>query len=282
MNAVAAFADSNALPTRRPVRLRCDALAVRRGRRNILNDITLEILPGESVCLIGPNGAGKTSLLLTMLGLLPPGAGRVLWDDAPVTRLSARERGREASYVPQFIDSLPAFTVREIVASARYPHLALLAALTQADERIVERAIADCGLTHIAERPITQISGGERQRALLAAAIAQDAPLLFLDEPLAALDPGAQIDVIGLLHRLAEQGRTLILSAHDLTMAGAAARRIIALRDGRAVADGPAAAILTPARLSAIYDAPFELLENRAGRTFAVPRWWDESKTQSA
>jgi len=247
---------------------------LRRGANVVLHDVTLELRADECVSLIGPNGAGKTSLLLVLLGLLRPAAGRVRLDGHDLHRLPARQRGCFAAYVPQRADQLPAFTIYEIVAAARYPHVSPVRPLSDGDHRVVAGALARCGLESLARRPINSVSGGERQKALLAAAIAQDAQMMFLDEPTTALDPAYQLELAGLLRAWHAVGRGLVVVSHDLQLPAVLGGRVAALRAGRIVADGPAAEVLRADRLGEVYGAAFETLATSDGRHIVTPKWW--------
>ena len=255
-------------------RLECVGVSVRSGGRTVLHDVNLTLRPGESVCLIGPNGAGKTTLMQVLLGLLPPVAGRVQLDGLALHRLGARRRGRFAAYVPQVVEHIPAFQVRDVVAGGRYAHVPPLRPLSDLDQAAIEGALQQCGLREVAQRPINAISGGERQKALLAAAIAQDAQVMFLDEPNTALDPAYQVELLELLRTWHRRGRGLVLISHDLYLPMIVGGRVIALRGGRVVSDGPVSEVLQPARLSEIYDTQFETATTADGRRVVLPRWW--------
>ena len=254
--------------------LACAGLCVRRAGRTVLHDVHLTLRPGECLCLIGPNGSGKTTLMLALLGLLPPAAGDVRLDGVSMRRLSARRRGRFASYVPQVVERIPAFSVYDVVAGGRYPHVPALRSLSDADQDTIERVLRQSGLSALAQRPINAVSGGERQKALLAAALAQDAEVMFLDEPNTALDPAYQVELVELLRTWRERGRGIVLISHDLNLPLALADRVIALRAGRVVADGPAAGILEPKTLGEVYQTQFETATTPDGRRIVLPRWW--------
>jgi iron complex transport system ATP-binding protein len=245
-----------------------------------LHDICVEFHSGECVSLIGPNGSGKTTLMMTLLGLLSPASGSVRVNDRDVGALPARVRGRFASYVPQTIERIPAFSVREVVASGRFAHVAPLRPLSQSDRQHVERALETCGLSALADRRIDAVSGGERQKTLIAAAVAQDAQVMFLDEPSTALDPAYQLELVGLLRDWHERGRGLVLISHDLQLPAVLGGRVVALREGRVVADGDAAEILVPERLREVYGAAFEFAETATGRRIVLPNWWDPESSQ--
>jgi iron complex transport system ATP-binding protein len=255
-------------------RLECRGLSVRRGKRVVVHEVNLSIEAGQLVSLIGPNGSGKTTLMLALLGLLPPAAGSVRLDGAEMHRLAARRRGRFAAYVPQFVERVPAFNIYDVVAGGRHPHVSPLRPLSSVDRQAVEQALAECGLTKLAHRPINAVSGGERQKALIAAAIAQDARVMFLDEPNTALDPAYQVDLVGLLRLWHARGRGVVLISHDLQLPAALGGRVVALRAGRVVADGPTEQALKLEKLAAIYDATFETATTENGRQIVLPNWW--------
>ncbi len=258
-----------------PWRLACERLCVSRGGRMVLHDLDVAFASGECVSLIGPNGSGKTTLMMALLGLLAPARGNVRVNNCELSALSARVRGRFASYVPQTVERIPAFTVYEVVASGRFPHVSPLRPLTRDDREHIDQALEICGLSGLADRRADSISGGERQKALIAAAIAQDAQVMLLDEPNTALDPAYQIELVDLLRNWHTRGRGLILISHDLQLPTALGGRVIALREGRIVADGSADEILTPTRLAEVYDTGFELCETSSGRKLVVPNWWN-------
>lgn len=256
-----------------PWRLECRELAVERGGRPVLRNINFAIAAGECVTLIGPNGSGKTTLLLALLGLLPPTHGSVSLGPDDMRRLSPRRRGRFAAYVPQGLEHVPAFSVYDFVALGRFPHVAALRPLSDFDHAAIARALAECGLTDLAQRPMNEISGGERQKALLAAALAQDAEALFLDEPNTALDPAYLVELVRRLRAWRARGRTLLLISHDLHLPAALGGRIIALQAGSLAADGPASDILTPSTLRGIFGTEFRRGRDDAGNALVIPVW---------
>lgn len=255
------------------VAIECRDAAVARGGRVVLRGVNLTIRGDERVAIIGPNGAGKSSLLLALLGLIAPASGTIRVEGRDVARLPPRLRGRLAAYVPQVVERIPAFTVCDVVAGGRFAHLPPLGALSREDWDAVWTAIDRCGLRALADRPINEVSGGERQKALLAAAFAQDAKLLLLDEPTTALDPAVQIELVDLLRSWHAAGRGLVVVSHDLHLPAALEARVVALRDGVVVADGPAAKVLRPDRLAAFYGGAFEAARTESGDEIVVPRW---------
>ncbi len=259
-------------------RLECDRLSVRRGHHLAVQDVTLALGPGECVSIVGPNGSGKTTLLLALLGLLPPAEGTVRLDGRGLSSLTARERGRFATYVPQGLERVPAFCIRDVVAGGRYAHVAGYGRLTAADRAAVDRALDQCGLTALADRPLDAVSSGERQKTLIAAAIAQEPRLLFLDEPNAALDPGYQIELVRILRDWRRGGGSLLLVSHDLQLPAALGGRVVALREGRVVADGPVAEVLAPETLSRVYGARFGIVTTAEGAQLVLPDWWRDAR----
>ncbi|MBL8878354.1 MAG: ABC transporter ATP-binding protein [Phycisphaerales bacterium] len=273
--------------------LNCRSLSVHRAARPVIHNISFTLRSGECVCLIGPNGSGKTTLLLTLLGLLKPAAGQVILSLEPdqhksadrspsgkptttetaLNRIPARERGRFVAYVPQTLTTITDFTVYDIVAAGRFPYVSPLRPLAQSDEAIVRRAMSLCEIESLTDRPISAVSGGERQKALLAAAVAQDTPLVLLDEPTNSLDPAYQIALARLILEWNAQGRTVVTVSHDLQLAAALGGRTIALRAGRIAADGPADEILTPSLLGTIYGSEFVAIKLPDGRNSISPAW---------
>jgi iron complex transport system ATP-binding protein len=261
--------------------LSCDRVCVSRDRRQVLRNVSFELRAGDCLSLIGPNGAGKTTLMLTLLGILRPAAGYIRLNGRDLAGLSARQRARLFSYVPQTIERIPAFTVYDVVAFARFPHVPTLHPLSAQDRSAIRHALEACNLTELARRPVNQLSGGERQKTLIAAAIAQDAQILCLDEPNTALDPAYQVELLQLFKSWHQRRRTLVLISHDLQLPGVLGGRAIALRGGRIVQDGPAEELLEPGVLTEIYGSKFETAETPRGHRLVVPNWWSDSTAAS-
>jgi iron complex transport system ATP-binding protein len=246
-----------------------EALAVTLGGKLIVDGLSAGVEQGEWVALIGPNGAGKTTALRAIAGLVSyEGSVRVLADDA--RKLGGRQLARRVALVPQ-IPLIPGgMTVRAYVLLGRTPHLSYLGNERRADHRAAEAALEQLDLVPFAHRRLDTLSGGERQRATLARALAQDAPVLLLDEPTAALDMGRQQQVLELVDDLRRRrGLTVLSTMHDLTLAGQYADRLLLLDGGRLVASGSADEVLTRALITEHYGAEVEVVD-RPGRGFVV------------
>ncbi len=224
--------------------LQCQSITFSYGPRPTLRDVDFEVRSGSLTCIIGPNGAGKTTLLRVMTGFLTPHRGQILLGGLPLSTLSRRECARHIALVPQIEHVVFALRLREFVALGRTPHLSELGRLTDADHARIDLALEEAGVTHLQDRPITELSGGEQHRALIARALAQDTPILLLDEPNAHLDIRHQLELFVLLRRLSrEQGRTVVCVTHDLNLAAGFSDETALLTGGRVVAQGPASEV---------------------------------------
>jgi iron complex transport system ATP-binding protein len=213
--------------------------------RDILSDIDLTFRPGRFVGLVGPNGAGKTTVLRVLAGIIVPMQGQVTLDGRPLSGLAREERARRIAALFQGAGVGWPMTVREIVALGRLPHRHAFASLAEADDAAVERAMARTDIAHLATRAEPTLSSGERMRALLARALAVEAPWLLVDEPITALDPAHQLDAMALLRGVSRDGTGVVAVLHDLTLAARFCDRIVVLAGGRLVADGTPEEALT-------------------------------------
>ena len=234
-------------------RLVVQGLEVDLGGRAALRGAGFEARAGELVGLLGPNGAGKTTLLRALCRLVPIRAGEMVWDGRRIDRMGERERATTLAYLPQGQAVHWPLAVRRLVELGRLPRLGPLAKPGPADTAAVDAAMAAAGVTDLADRPATGLSGGERARVLLARALAVEAPVLLADEPVAALDPRHALAVMDLLERIASEGRLVVAVMHDLDLAERFCDRIVLLQDGRTAAEGSPQAVLTPERLQAVY-----------------------------
>ncbi len=243
------------------------------GGVRILRDVSLAAAEGEFVTIIGPNGAGKTTLLKCVMRILAGGTGEIRIAGRELGSYTQRELARVVSYVPQADGRLLPFTVREFVMMGRYPHLSPFSVTAPEDVAAVERAMEMTGSAEFADRPLDTLSGGERQGALIAAALAQGAKLLLLDEPATFLDPRHEAEMARLLLRAnREGGVTIVAVTHDVNAAALRSDRVVALKGGRVVFAGTGGELMTDEALELIYDKRFLLVEHpSAGMPVAVP-----------
>jgi iron complex transport system ATP-binding protein len=244
-------------------------LTVRFGGHEAVRHASFAAEAGDWVVLIGPNGAGKTSVLRAMCGLLPF-EGEILVDGRDVRSLSRRELARIVAFVPQSPETPHELTVAEYVLLGRTPHIGYFAAEGSADRRAAASALDRLELSPFAERPLGSLSGGELQRVVLARALAQEAPILLLDEPTTALDLGRQQQALELIDSLRTDGLTVVSTMHDLTLAGQYAARLLLLDRGVVVAEGTPEEVLSVANLSAHYDARVRVVQDEDG-IFVLP-----------
>jgi iron complex transport system ATP-binding protein len=215
------------------------------GETPVFTNVDFDLAPSELVMLIGPNGAGKSTLLHLLLGLLRPTAGAVRIAGAPVDTMERIAIARRVALVPQDVRSDFAFTVRELVAMGRTPHLGRFRPEGPGDVEAIDRALAATETTALAARAISDLSGGERQRVHLARALAQDTSVLLLDEPTANLDVEHQLQILGLVEELVNAGKAAVVALHDLSLAARFADRIVVLAHGGVAASGSPDEVIT-------------------------------------
>jgi iron complex transport system ATP-binding protein len=230
------------------------------GGRPLVRGVDLEVRAGELVALVGPNGAGKSTLLRLVAGELEPERGSVRLAGAPLGSRSLVERARLRAVMPQETLLRFAFTVRQVVELGRFA-----APDPSADERVVDEALRTTGVAHLASRAFPTLSGGERALATLARVLAQEAPLLLLDEPTASLDLSHQQHAMAVARAAAEAGGGVLAVVHDLNLAATYADRIVLLADGRVVAAGPPWEVLTEERLEAVFGCPVVVVTSPCG-----------------
>ncbi len=241
--------------------------------REVFSGVSLSLSAGELVALVGPNGAGKTTLLKTLSGVLAPGSGAVELEGRPIAEFSAREVARRLAFVGQELAADFSFTVEEVVLLGRAPHLGRLGSETERDYEVARAAMRSTGVEKLADRAIDGISGGERQRAFLAMALAQEPKVLLLDEPASHLDLAHEIAFFDLIASLvAEKGLAVLMAGHDLSVAAEYASRLAVLAGGRIVADDRPENVLTAELLAEHWGASAMVVPSPAtGRPHVVP-----------
>ncbi len=235
-------------------RLACEGLTVRRGGRDILREVSLALPAGAFVAVIGANGAGKSTLLATLAGLTRPDAGTVTLDGMPLAQIGLRDLARQRAYLPQNPRCDWPIAVERLVALGLTPASPLFGGLPAALATRVDKALADFDLTPLRDQAADTLSGGELARAMLARALVGDPELVIADEPLTGLDPRHALDSIARFRGLADAGKLVVASMHDLTLTARHATHLVALREGRLVAFGPIATTLDAPLLRTVFD----------------------------
>ena len=244
------------------------------GTGDVVHDLTLKIPEGAVTSIIGRNGCGKSTLLRSLARLMTPRKGAVLLDGQSIHSQPTREVAKRLGLLPQSPTAPEAITVEDLARRGRYPHQSLLQPSSETDRAAVERALDLAGMTDLRHRAIDQLSGGQRQRAWIAMALAQDTPVLLLDEPTTYLDIAHQQEVLALLLRLnREEERTVVMVLHDVNSAAQVSDYVVAMRDGRIAAYGSPAHVLTASRLERIFGVACDLVSHPQNRIpVAVPR----------
>ena len=250
--------------------LSVQSVDVRLAGRQILNDISLHVEPGEMLALVGPNGAGKSTLLGVLAGDINPDAGSVLLRGVPIRQSSAKELARQRAMLLQSNQVSFPFLVGHVVSMGRNPW----AGTEQADEddELIARAMEQVDVTGLRQRRFSELSGGERARVSLARVLAQDTEIVLLDEPTAALDLHHQDRVMRLIRELSSSGRAVVVVVHDLSLAAAFADRVGLLVDGRLLALGAVSEVMTPELLSDAYEVPIHVMSGPDGTPLIVPK----------
>jgi iron complex transport system ATP-binding protein len=249
------------------------SFAYERQARLVVDGVSLDVPRGTIVGLLGPNGSGKTTMLRLLSGTLAPTSGQVTLDGVAVASISRRDLARRIAVVPQETHSAFDFSALEIVMMGRYPHLGAFELEGADDLAIARDALAATSTGALEARPFATLSGGEKQRVVIASALAQTSDVLLLDEPTASLDLGFQLDVTALLARLnRDRAVTMVVSTHDLNLAATLCSALVLLKAGRVIAHGPTRSVLTRANVRALYGVDAEVVEHAgAGHLLVVP-----------
>ncbi|WP_443034372.1 ABC transporter ATP-binding protein [Streptomyces sp. BE147] len=260
--------------TRTPVPARLEVLdaTIGYGRRPISEHLDVRIPDESFTVIIGPNACGKSTLLRAVSRLLKPSAGRVVLDGRSIAEYRSREVARTLGLLPQTSLAPDGITVADLIARGRHPHQRLMRQWTAQDEKAVLDAMAATSVTELSDRPVDELSGGQRQRVWVAMVLAQQTPILLLDEPTTFLDIAHQIDLLELFTDLHRAGHTLVAVLHDLNHAARYATHLIAMRDGRVVAEGTPQEVVTAGLVKEVFDLPCQVVPDPVtGTPMVIP-----------
>jgi iron complex transport system ATP-binding protein len=233
------------------------------GNGAVIEDIRFSLQKGEFVSILGPNGSGKSTLIKALQGLLKDVSGEVKVAGADLFRMKRREIAQKIAFVPQIFDVVFEFSVTEIVSMGRYAHQRRLAGLSSSDKSVIEEVLNMVEVAHLKEKKIAHLSGGERQRVLIARALAQDAPILFLDEPSSHLDINYGVEIFQILERLQkEQEKTILSTEHNINLVIPYSQKIIFLKSGKIHSQGPPAVLITRENIKQVFQADVDIREN--------------------
>lgn len=235
------------------------------GRKKVIDSVSFAIEPGTVTSILGPNGSGKTTLLRLLLGFLKPLSGKVHLGDSDLSTISLSERAKKMAYVPQRHTAVFAYRVLDVVALGRVPYANIFCRIGENDYRLAAETLEQLGISHLSERPYTEISGGEQQLVLIARALVQQADILIMDEPVSGLDYGNQLMLLRQLRRLSQAGITCIKTTHYPEHALWTSDHAIFIKQGQIVASGASSQIINSKTLKELYNADISILESNAG-----------------
>lgn len=235
-------------------------LEVGYGERAVIDGVDVSIPPGSFTVIVGPNACGKSTLLKALARLIPANAGQVTLDGKSIHELPSKELARRLGLLPQASLAPDGITVQDLVSRGRFPHQSLLSRWSREDERVVADAMAATGVTDLSGRLLDELSGGQRQRVWVSMVLAQETPLLLLDEPTTFLDIAHQVELLDLIERLRGEGRTVVAVLHEINLAARYASHLIAMRDGRIVAEGRPSEVVTEELVERVFDLPCRVI----------------------
>lgn len=254
-------------------RLGAEGVTLRYGERTISTNLSLSVPDASFTVIVGPNACGKSTLLRALSRLLTPESGRIVLDGRSIVELPAKDLARRLGLLPQTAIAPDGIAVADLVARGRYPHQSFLRQWSKADEVAVEQAMRATQVTDLAERSVDQLSGGQRQRVWIAMVLAQDTPILLLDEPTTFLDIAHQVELLDLLAQLHSAGRTIVAVLHDLNQACRYATHLVAMRDGAVIAEGHPTAIVTEELVRKVFNLPSMIIPDPVtGTPLVVPK----------
>jgi iron complex transport system ATP-binding protein len=264
-------------------RITAEKLSIGYGEKLIIDGLDLEIPEGKITALVGANGSGKSSILKTMARLLTPQQGGVFLNGKLITQMPTKEVAKQLAILPQNPTSPEGLTVIELVAYGRFPHQKGFGSLKKEDREAIHKALEATGMLEFANRPIDQMSGGQRQRAWIAMALAQGTNLLFLDEPTTYLDMAHQLEVLQLLERLnREEARTIVMVVHDLNHASLFAHHLVAIKNGKAIYEGTPAEVISKEMLRQVFNVEADVISDpRTGAPLCIPYGLAEKAARS-
>lgn len=253
-------------------RLQAHDISVTYGSYPVLKELNFDVLEGELTVILGPNACGKSTLLKTLARVLNPQTGQVKLDGRVLKDIKSKEIAQTLAMLPQAPEVPAGASVADIVARGRYPHQNFFQTWSQEDQEICQEAMRAAHVEDLADRNIEALSGGQRQRVWIAMTLAQQTPLILLDEPTTYLDITHQIEVLNLTKKLHQQGRTLVLVLHDLNLAFRYATHLVLMREGRIVAQGSPRAIVTADLMKQVYQLDCQIIQDPAsGAPLVVP-----------
>ncbi|MEL5954364.1 ABC transporter ATP-binding protein [Streptomyces sp. CLV115] len=253
-------------------RLTARDITLRYGDRVVSTRLSIDIPDGAFTAIVGPNACGKSTLLSALVRLLRPDSGQVEFDGREVGRYATKALAKQLGFLPQDPLAPDDIKVRQLVGRGRFPHQSMLALWSPEDEEAVDGAMAAAGVGDLADRPVQELSGGQRQRVWMAMVLAQQTPHLLLDEPTSFLDITHQYQLLGLLAGLRDRGRTVVAVLHDINQACRFADHLIAMKDGRVVAEGDPGDVVDAALIKDVFDLPSVIVPDPVtGTPMVVP-----------
>lgn len=248
-------------------RLHADTITLRYEERTISSGLSVSIPDGSFTVIVGPNACGKSTLLRALSRLLAPTSGQVILDGKNIASLAAKDVARRLGLLPQTSIAPDGICVADLVARGRYPHQSLFRQWSSADEEAVSAAMAVTDVADLADRSVDELSGGQRQRVWIAMVLAQETPILLLDEPTTFLDMAHQIELLDLLADLNARGRTIVAVLHDLNQACRYATHLVAMKDGAIIAEGRPDAVVTVALVEAVFGLRSMIIDDPVSKT---------------